>query len=160
MHNPESVLENETHKLLWDFGIQTDHLISARRPDLMILNKKKKNLLNSGLNRPANHWVNWRKAKRKMNTQTLLENWKKSWNMKVTVRPIVIGPLDTVNKGLVQGLEDMEIRGRVDTIQTTALLSSARILKRVLVTWRNLLSLRLQWKTITYRWCKNKLSNQ
>ena len=26
----------------WDFGIQTDHLISARRPDLIIINKKKK----------------------------------------------------------------------------------------------------------------------
>ena len=32
-HNPESVLENEIHKLLWDFEIQTDHLISARQPD-------------------------------------------------------------------------------------------------------------------------------
>ena len=42
MHNQESVLENETHKLLWDFDIQTDHLISARRPDLIIINKRKK----------------------------------------------------------------------------------------------------------------------
>ena len=33
-HNPESVLQNETHKILWDFEIQMDHLISARRPDL------------------------------------------------------------------------------------------------------------------------------
>ena len=42
MHNPEPVLENDTHKLLWDFDIQTDHLISTRRPDLIIINKKKK----------------------------------------------------------------------------------------------------------------------
>ena len=42
IHNPEPVLENDTHKLLWDFVIQTDHLISARRPDLIIINKKKK----------------------------------------------------------------------------------------------------------------------
>ena len=32
-----------THKLPWDFDIQTDHLISARRPDLIIINKKQKN---------------------------------------------------------------------------------------------------------------------
>ena len=25
MYNPASVLENDTHKLLWDFDIQTDH---------------------------------------------------------------------------------------------------------------------------------------
>ena len=42
MHNPESVLENEMHKLLWDFEIQTDHIISARRPDLIIINNNKK----------------------------------------------------------------------------------------------------------------------
>ena len=29
-HKPESILENEMHKLLWDFEIQTVHLISAR----------------------------------------------------------------------------------------------------------------------------------
>ena len=29
MHNPESIQENETHILLWDLEIQTDHLISA-----------------------------------------------------------------------------------------------------------------------------------
>ena len=42
MHKAESVLENETHKIPRDFQIQTDHLISARRPDLEIVNKKKK----------------------------------------------------------------------------------------------------------------------
>ena len=42
MHNPAPVLENDTHKLLWDVNIQTDHLIPARRPDLIIINKKKK----------------------------------------------------------------------------------------------------------------------
>ena len=32
-------LENESHKVLRDFEIQTDHLISARRPDLVVVNK-------------------------------------------------------------------------------------------------------------------------
>ena len=44
MHNPESILENETYKLLWDFMIQTDHLILTRRLDLVIVNKKKREL--------------------------------------------------------------------------------------------------------------------
>ena len=49
LHNPSSVLENETHKLLWEFDIQMDHLISARWPDLKIINNKKENLQNCGL---------------------------------------------------------------------------------------------------------------
>ena len=39
MLNPEYVLENETHKLLWDFEIQTDHLTPARQPDLEVKKK-------------------------------------------------------------------------------------------------------------------------
>ena len=42
MHNPAPVLENNTHKLLWEFDIHTDHLISARRPDQIIINKNKR----------------------------------------------------------------------------------------------------------------------
>ena len=41
IHNPESILENETHKILWDFEIQTYILTSARRPDQVIVNKKR-----------------------------------------------------------------------------------------------------------------------
>ena len=41
IHKPESVLENETHKILSDFEIQTDHSILARRLDLVLIKKKK-----------------------------------------------------------------------------------------------------------------------
>ena len=51
--------------------------------------------------------------------------------MKVTIIPIVIGAFGTVTKGLLKGLEDLEVGGRVEIIQTTALLKMARILRRV-----------------------------
>ena len=44
MHNPAVVLENDTHKFLWDFDTRTDHQISARRLDLIVINKKKREL--------------------------------------------------------------------------------------------------------------------
>ena len=69
--------------------------------------------------------------------------------MKVTIVPIVISALGTVTKGLLKGLEDLEIGGQVETIQTTALRRTTRILRRVLETWGDLLSLKLQWKTIS-----------
>ena len=48
--------------------------------------------------------------------------------------PIVIGALIRVTRGLIKGLEDLEIRGWAETIQTKALLRSARILRKVLET--------------------------
>ena len=74
--------------------------------------------------------------------------------MKVTIVPIVIGAFGTIIKGLLKDLEDLEVGGRVETIQMTALLRTARILRRVLKTWGGLLSLKLQWKTICRYWCE------
>ena len=51
--------------------------------------------------------------------------------MKVTIIAIVIGAFGTVTKGLLKGLEDLEVGGRVETIQTTTLLRTARILRKV-----------------------------
>ena len=52
MYKPESDLKNEMHRIILDFEIQTDHLIPGRRPDLVIVNKKKKNLKRER----QNHW--------------------------------------------------------------------------------------------------------
>ena len=57
--------------------------------------------------------------------------------MKVIVIPIVIGALGTVTKGLLQRVDDLEIRGRVQIIQNTA-----KILRRVLGICGDLLILR------------------
>ena len=144
-----SVLENDSHKLLWDFNIQTDHLIPARRPDLIIINKRKRICKIVDFAVPADHRINLKESEKKDKYLDLAKELKKLWNMKVTIVPIVIGALGTVTKGLLKGLDDLEVSGRVETIQTTALLRTARILRRVLETWGDLLSLKLQWKTIS-----------
>ena len=79
----------------------------------------------------------------------LARGLKKLWNMRVTIVPIVIGAFGTVTRGSLKGLEELEVGGRVETIQTTALLKTARILRKVLETWVDLLSLKHQWKTIS-----------
>ena len=54
--------------------------------------------------------------------------------MKVTIIPIVTGAFDKVTKGLLKGLEDLEVSERMKTIQTTAFFRTARILRRVMET--------------------------
>ena len=142
------------HKLLWDFNIQTDHLILARRPDLIIINKKKKICKIVDFAVPADHRIILKKSGKKDKYLDLDRELKKLLNMKVTIVPIVIGAFGTITKGLLKGLEDLEVGGWVETIQTTALLRTARILRQVLEIWGDLLSLRLQWKIINKRWCE------
>ena len=64
----------------------------------------------------------------------LARELKKLWNTQVTIIPIVIGAFGTITKELLKGLEDLEVSGRVETIQTIILLRMARIQRRVLET--------------------------
>ena len=62
-----------------------------------------------------------KKEKEKRHTSLdLARKLKKIWNLKETVISIVIGALGTIPKGQVNGVEDLEIRGQVETIQTAA----------------------------------------
>ena len=136
MHNPVPILENDSHKLLWDFNVQTDHLIPTRRPDLIIINNKKKKrtckIVDFSVS--VDHRIKLKECEKKDKYLDLARELKKLWNMQVAIIPIVIGEFGTVTKGLLKGLEDLEVGGRVETIQTTALLRTARILRRVLET--------------------------
>ena len=64
------------------------------------------------------------------------------------VIPIVAGSLGMVFGG------KLLIIGRIEITQTTALLRSTKILGRVSEIWEDLLSLRIQWKTISLNWCE------
>ena len=83
---------------------------------------------------PADHRINLKENEKKDKYLDLARELQKLRNMKVTIVPIVTGALGTITKGLLKGLEDLEVVGRVEIIQTTALLRTARILRRVLET--------------------------
>ena len=76
------------------------------------------------------HRVKLKESGKKNKYLDLARELKKLWNREVTVKPIVIGALGTVTKDFVKGLGNLEIRGRVETIQITTWLRSARILRR------------------------------
>ena len=77
MHNPESVQENETHQLRQDFEIQTDHQISTRLLDLVIVNKKKKKENYPNCEICCASWTQSEiKRKRNISTRTVLGNEK------------------------------------------------------------------------------------
>ena len=82
----------------------------------------------------ADHGIKLKESEKKDKYLDFARELKKLWNMKVTIILIVIVTFGTVTKALLKGLEDLEVGGRVKTIQTTALLRTARILRRVLET--------------------------
>ena len=68
---------------------------------------------------PANHRIKVKEIEKKNKYLDLARELKKLCNEKVTIIPIVIGAFGRITKGLSKGQEDLEIRGRVETILTT-----------------------------------------
>ena len=133
MHKLESVPENKTPKILWDFEINTDHQTLAGKPDLVLINKKKRTCHLVDFFIQVDHWVKMKESKKIDKFLDLARELKNLWNIRVMVIPIVVGTLGMVPKGLELRLGELEMRGRIETIQPTALLSPGD-LKRPAVT--------------------------
>ena len=58
---------------------------------------------------PADHRIKLKECEKKDTYLDLARELKKLWNMKVTIIPIVIDAFGTVTKGLLKGLEDLEL---------------------------------------------------
>ena len=75
---------------------------------------------------PTEHRIKLKQSEKKDKYLDLARELKILWNIKV------IGAFGTVTKGFLKELQDLKIRGRVATTQTSTLLRTARIRRRVL----------------------------
>ena len=107
-HEPQPVTENEKFKILWDFTVQTDHIVEARRPDMMIIDKEKKLCLIVDFAVPSDHRIEIKEREKIEKYQDLKREVQKLWNMKAKIIPIVIGALGTIPKTLQKQLEQIE----------------------------------------------------
>ena len=114
---------------------ENTRLSPASRTRLSVTKQDKKKLLSSGFcysSEPE------KENKRMQNDRQVLgpcQRTKKNLeNMRVTMIPITVNALEMVPKGVEKQLKELKIRGRIKNLQTTALLRSARILRRVLQT--------------------------
>ena len=131
-HEPQSVCENEEYKILWDFSIQTDHVIEARRPDMITVEKKNNKCQIIDFAVPFDTRVDEKEKEKIFKYQDLARELKKLWNKKVKVIPVIIGALGTAPKALPKRLKEIGIATRIVELQKTVLLQSARILRQVL----------------------------
>ena len=70
-HTLAYVLENEQSQLLWDFEVQTDHHIEARRPDLLIVDKEKNTCQIVDFTMPADHRFKMKEREKREKYQDL-----------------------------------------------------------------------------------------
>ena len=129
--------ESETWKFLgfWDKD-GSPHSVYKTRPKDKLQTKKTCRLMDIAV--PLRGWVKTKEWEKRKYLYLAVEQ-RKLWSIRVTVIPVVTGTLGTAPLSLVRRLEELEITGKIETIQITALLRSARILRKIHETWGDIL---------------------
>ena len=126
-HEPESVVENENFTMLWDFTIQYDHMIKARRPDIVVVDKVKKETMIIDVAIPGDTRI-FDKVREKIEKHSLLKDEiSRSCQMKK-----VVGALGTITTKFEKYTESFGIEIRIKHVQKAALLGTVRTIRKVL----------------------------
>ena len=130
---PERVVENENSKILWDFTIQCDRKIEARRPDIVFIDKKEREVVIIDVAIPCDDKVKDKELEKVEKYQLLKDEIAKVWRMrKVIVIPVVIGALGAISVNFKEYMKRIGVNVKLEVIQKTALLGTAKILRKVL----------------------------
>ena len=101
-HEPAPVTENEECKIPWDFNVETDHEIEARRSDMIIIDKVKKLCQIVDLAVPYDTKVITKEVEKIEKYKDLVRELRKPWNMKVSIIPVIVGALGTTSKNICE----------------------------------------------------------
>ena len=107
---------------MWDFSIQTDHVIEARRLDLVVVDKKERSCKIIDFAVPENSRIEEKEKDKIEKCQDLERELQKIWNVKVKIIPLVIG----------NRLKQIGITAEKAQVQKIVLIGTARILRKVL----------------------------
>ena len=129
---PEGVVESETFKVLWDFTVQCGRKIDAKRPDIVFIDKEREVVI-TGVAIPGDDRVEGKELEKLEKYQLLKDEIAKVWRVrKVIVVPVVIGALGAVSVNFKEYMKRIGVNVRLEVIQKTALLGTAKILRKVL----------------------------
>ena len=127
------MMENKDYKIYWDFMIQCDWLIETINPDIVLIEKRKKGIKIIDVAIPGDKRVKEKKIEKLDKCHLLRDEVRKLWKMdKMIVLPIVIGALGAVSQRFAGHIQKMEGNIKLGIIQKTALLGTARLLRKVL----------------------------
>ena len=129
-HQPEGVVENETCKNLWDMTIQCDHVIEARRPDIVVVEKENNKAIIAS---PWDHRLYEKEGEKIEKYLHLKREIGRLWGIRhLEVVPAVVSTLGLVSNRLDAWLKKLGVTIRTGLLQKTALLGPARILRKLL----------------------------
>ena len=126
-------MENAEIKLLWDINIQSGNLIDARRPDLIVIDKKEQKGIIIDIAVPADVRVKEKEKEKVEKYQDLKKEIKRLWKLgNVEIVPVVVGALGSVSAEFERWMGKLGITCNVGVMQKSVLFRTTRILRKLL----------------------------
>ena len=117
---------------MWDFSIQTDHVIEARGSGLVTIDNKRRTCKVIDFAVPGNSRIEEREKKEIEKYQDLRRELQKIWNVRVKIKTLVVSSLGAIPKQFGNRLKEIGITAEIGKVQKKVLLGTARILRKVL----------------------------
>jgi len=131
-HMPKPVYEEGDVTVSWNQAIHTDSEVTANRPDIIIKKQKEKTCTLIDVAIPADRNVAQKEAEKKLKYNRLCIEIQRTWNLKCTIIPVIIGATGIVTRSLMKNLETVSGRHSVHSLQKTAILGTSHIIRKVL----------------------------
>ena len=93
------------------FSIQTDHVIEARRPDLVLVDKKERICKIIEFAVPGNNRIEEKEKDKIEKYEVFGRELQKVWNVKVKTIPLVVGSFGAIPKQFGNRLKQIGITG-------------------------------------------------
>jgi len=135
-HVPKSVQTSQGGKVtnhMWNQQIQTDRTISNNKPDIIIRDNEKGTCLLIDVANSGDRNVIKKEAEKILKYKDLTIEIKRMWNVKTKVIPVITGATGTISKSFTKYVSNIPVKQEVKELQKTAILSTAHILRKVLM---------------------------
>jgi hypothetical protein len=129
---PSKVNEDNRAKILWEFHVQTDKHILANQPDIIVVDKEENQATIIDIAVPNDYNISSKERDKVEKYQPLREEIEKCWQVRTTVVPVVVGALGAITPTFQMWLSQLPSNQDSYQLQKSALLGTAKILRRTL----------------------------
>jgi hypothetical protein len=118
--------------VFWNQSVHTDREVTVNRPDTIIKNKKETTCTLIDVATPVDRNFVQKEEEKNLKHKSLGIEVQRTWNLKCTLIPVILGATGRVAKSLTKNLEATPEKHPIDSLQQTAILGTLHIIREVL----------------------------
>ena len=129
-HQPQTITLADKSTIYWNCGIMTDRAINCNKPDIIVREGNKVNIIEVSVPHDINIAV--KERDKRLKYQDLRIEIERMWNAKAEVTPVIIGHTGMVKKGIESLITKISPNIKIYDLQKEAILGTTRMIRKTL----------------------------